>query len=205
MTVETRPAARALMACLGEHSRFRLVQALIPGPRCVTDLAAEVGLSQSCTTRHLQALERGSVVRRSREGKRVLYRIRDDQPDLVPLLGWALRVHGSGTGAGRRLATPGAVRRRPGPDAVSDLAPPAARTPAPSPTERKTLARPATSPVRAASTPRDGAPMTRLGAPLDRAPGPGPDDPPKPTSTTRLDPPPPAGRRNASDLEDFLL
>ncbi len=78
------------MACLGEESRFRLVQALIGGARCVTDLAAAVGLSQSCTTRHLQALERRRVVSGTREGKRVLYRIREDDPGLLPLLGWAL-------------------------------------------------------------------------------------------------------------------
>lgn len=78
------------MACLGEGSRFRLVQALIGGARCVTDLAADVGLSQSCTTRHLQALERRQVVSGTREGKRVLYRIREDDPGLLPLLGWAL-------------------------------------------------------------------------------------------------------------------
>lgn len=101
---ETRPAARALMACLGNHSRFRLVQALLGGARCVTDLASEVGLSQSCTTRHLQALEQRGVVRGTRDGKRVLYRIREDQPELEPLLGWALRAGAGGrprSGGGR--------------------------------------------------------------------------------------------------------
>jgi len=80
------------MACLGEASRFRLVQILMGGARCVTELASEVGLSQSCTTRHLQALESRHVVSGRREGKRVLYRIRDDDPTLLPLLRWAL-VH----------------------------------------------------------------------------------------------------------------
>lgn len=87
---DSRAAAQVLMACLGEESRFRLVQALIGGARCVTDLAAEVGLSQSCTTRHLQSLERRRVVSGTRDGKRVLYRIREDDPGLLPLLGWAL-------------------------------------------------------------------------------------------------------------------
>jgi len=86
-----RPTRQAMMACLAEDSRFRLAQVLVTGARCVTELAAEVGLSQSCTTRHLQALERWGIVRRKRDGKRVLYRLRDDEPGLVPLLGWALR------------------------------------------------------------------------------------------------------------------
>lgn len=87
---ESRPTAHVLMACLGEESRFRLIQELIGGARCVTDLAAAVGLSQSCTTRHLQALERRRLVTGKRDGKRVLYRIREDDPGLLPLLGWAL-------------------------------------------------------------------------------------------------------------------
>ncbi len=93
------------MACLGEESRFRLVQALIGGARCVTDLASEVGLSQSCTTRHLQALERRRLVSGRRDGKRVLYRIRDDDPGLMPLLRWALDHP---TGSIRPAARPGA-------------------------------------------------------------------------------------------------
>lgn len=112
---ESRAAARTLMACLGEESRFRLVQALIGGARCVTELATEVGLSQSCTTRHLQALERRRVVRRTRDGKRVLYRIREDDPGLLPLLGWALsEPKGVARSATRRSepSGPGAVGRR---------------------------------------------------------------------------------------------
>jgi ArsR family transcriptional regulator len=84
------------MACLGDASRFRLVQALIGGARCVTALAVDIGLSQSCTTRHLQALERRRVVHAARDGKRVLYRLRQDEPALKPLLAWALATEAAG-------------------------------------------------------------------------------------------------------------
>jgi ArsR family transcriptional regulator len=94
------PSPQDLLACIGDLSRYRLVLALRQGARCVTDLASEVGLSQSCTTRHLQALERRRVLRRSREGKRVVYRLSHDEPALGPLLAWAL---GGGEG-GRRGA-----------------------------------------------------------------------------------------------------
>ena len=104
--------AQGLMACLGEESRFRLVKALTGGARCVTDLAAEVGLSQSCTTRHLQALERRHIVRGTRDGKRVLYGLREDQPALLPLLAWALRVEWAGVrSAGKDALTPRRPRR----------------------------------------------------------------------------------------------
>lgn len=87
------------MACLGDASRFRLVQALCGGARCVTDLASEVGLSQSCTTRHLQALERRRVVCGARDGKRVMYRLCHEEPALGRLLAWALSPEGVGLGA----------------------------------------------------------------------------------------------------------
>lgn len=90
-----RPSPQLLMACLGDASRFRLVQALIGGARCVTALAVDIGLSQSCTTRHLQALERRRIVQAARDGKRVLYRLRHDEPALKPLLAWALATEGA--------------------------------------------------------------------------------------------------------------
>lgn len=81
-------ALRRMLACLGDSSRFRLVRTLVAGERCVTDLALDVGLSQSCTTRHLQALQREGLVWGERSGKRVLYRLRSDAADFRELLGW---------------------------------------------------------------------------------------------------------------------
>jgi ArsR family transcriptional regulator len=82
--------AQRVLACLGDPSRFRMVAILADGDRCVTDIAREVRLSQSCTTRHLQVLLRHSVVSRVRQGKRVLFRLRDDTPEMASLLEWAL-------------------------------------------------------------------------------------------------------------------
>ena len=87
--VENNARARELLACLGDASRWRLVQALKGGPRCVTELAVDVELSQSCTTRHLQALTRDGVVERRRQGKRVLFRLREEDRAIAALLAWA--------------------------------------------------------------------------------------------------------------------
>ncbi len=76
------------MACLGETSRFRLARALMGGERCVSELAVEVGLSQSCTTRHLQALSREGLVRRRRDGRRVLFRLRAENRSAGELFTW---------------------------------------------------------------------------------------------------------------------
>ncbi len=103
--------ARPVLACLGEPSRFRLVRALAVSDRCVGELAEEVGLSQSCTTRHLQALERVGLVAGHREGRRVRFRLRADAPDLTELLGWAL------SGAGQEARADGHDGSRGGPSA----------------------------------------------------------------------------------------
>lgn len=124
----SRPVAQALLACLGEESRFRLVQALIGGARCVTDLAAEVGLSQSCTTRHLQSLERRRLVSGRRDGKRVFYRIREDDPGLLPLLGWAL-AEAKGAAAVSARHTGSGAQRGPDPARLEPSSGPPGRDP----------------------------------------------------------------------------
>src|SRR5262249_6541570 len=81
--------SRDMLACLGDTSRFRLVLSLLEQERCVTELAQAVGLSQSCTTRHLQYLEREGLVRGVRQGKRVVFRLRSDLARVRELVAWA--------------------------------------------------------------------------------------------------------------------
>ncbi len=101
--------ARPVLACLGVASRFRLVRALAVADRCVGELAVAVGLSQSCTTRHLQALERVGLVKGRREGRRVRFRLRAEAPGLSELLDWAL------SGAGLEALAAGKPTHRDGP------------------------------------------------------------------------------------------
>ncbi|HYM80809.1 MAG TPA: helix-turn-helix domain-containing protein [Candidatus Limnocylindria bacterium] len=86
--------SRRQLACLGDASRFHLVRLLRARRLCVTELADEVGLSQSCTTRHLQALKQAGLVCAERRGKRVLYGLCSDEPRVATLLEWALRSGG---------------------------------------------------------------------------------------------------------------
>ncbi len=81
--------SQRVLQCLGDESRFRVMTELVRGDRCVTELATLVGLSQSCTTRHLQVLERAGLVSSARSGKRVVFCVRDE-PRVVALLAWAL-------------------------------------------------------------------------------------------------------------------
>jgi DNA-binding transcriptional ArsR family regulator len=100
---------RKLMSVLGDPSRWAITHALQAGGRCVTDLAREIGLSQSCTTRHLQVLERERVVRGARAGKRVIYSLRQDDAQLAGLLVMSLPP---ATGPGRSSRLPGPSRSR---------------------------------------------------------------------------------------------
>jgi DNA-binding transcriptional ArsR family regulator len=84
------PRTQRLLACLGDPSRFRVAATLLLGEYCVTDLAAKIGLSQSCTTRHLQVLRREGVVCGVRHGKRVIFRLCLDEPRVTALVRWAL-------------------------------------------------------------------------------------------------------------------
>src|SRR5262245_65890525 len=77
-----RPAQlHEAIAVLAPPRRFELLLLMLAGAdRSVSQLAKAVGLSQSCTTRHLQALARAGLVKGTRDGKRVVFRLapRDD-------------------------------------------------------------------------------------------------------------------------------
>ncbi len=63
------------LAVLSPPRRFQLLMLLLSGvDRSVSQLARAVRLSQSCTTRHLQSLERAGLVKGTRDGKRVVFR-----------------------------------------------------------------------------------------------------------------------------------
>ena len=77
---------QARVACLGPISRFHLALELLARARCVSELAVAVGLSQSCTTRHLQCMQRVGLVSRQRAGKRVMFALAPEATGLLGLL-----------------------------------------------------------------------------------------------------------------------
>lgn len=117
-----------LLACLGDPSRFRVVVALMEKERCVTEIAGELELSQSCTTRHLQTLTREGIVVGQRSGKRVLFRLAADCPGLGRLL--ACFEDQALLDASRTPSLVGLHRERP--DSVPDRGIRAAAAPRPS-------------------------------------------------------------------------
>ena len=106
------------LAALAAPRRFDLLVLMLAGEdRSVTQLAEAVGLSQSCTTRHLQALARAGLVKGVRDGKRVVFRIapRDAaaRAVLASIAGGATRPPSAGTSRTARTSRRQRPRRPP--------------------------------------------------------------------------------------------
>ncbi len=76
---------------LGHAHRLELLEHLSQGERSVEDLAARTGLTVANTSRHLQLLRRAALVEGRREGKRVFYRLSNEDA-VVALLQALSRV-----------------------------------------------------------------------------------------------------------------
>jgi rhodanese-related sulfurtransferase len=76
---------------LGHAHRLELLEHLGQGERSVEDLAARAGLTVANTSRHLQLLRRAALVEGRREGKRVFYRLSNEDA-VVALLQALSRV-----------------------------------------------------------------------------------------------------------------
>ena len=61
---------RAIQA-LADPSRWRMVQGLGEGPRSLTDLARQVGLSLACTSHHVSILKEAEVIAVRRDSRAV--------------------------------------------------------------------------------------------------------------------------------------
>src|SRR3954447_9248713 len=68
----------AVARALGHEHRLELLEVLGQGERTVEGLAARSGQPFANTSQHLQHLRRAGLVETRREGKHVVYRLRDD-------------------------------------------------------------------------------------------------------------------------------
>ncbi|NNG19979.1 helix-turn-helix transcriptional regulator [Naumannella sp. ID2617S] len=69
--------AAEVFALLGDVNRLRLLLELLPGERCVGDLALATGQSESAVSHALRLLRAHRVVAARREGRRAYYRLQD--------------------------------------------------------------------------------------------------------------------------------
>lgn len=66
-----------LCKALADPKRLLIINVLRDGPKSVTELTAELDLSQSNVSQHLAVLRERGVVQASREGNSVFYSLRD--------------------------------------------------------------------------------------------------------------------------------
>jgi DNA-binding transcriptional ArsR family regulator len=67
----------ARFRALSDPTRLRILNILMQGECCVTDLVESTGLEQPCVSRHLIVLRREGILTRRAEGNRAYYSIDD--------------------------------------------------------------------------------------------------------------------------------
>ena len=75
---DTLGRAVAIFSAMGDPTRLRLLEALALKQRCVCDLAAASGVSQSAVSHQLRLLRDRGLVTFTRDGNRAIYRLADD-------------------------------------------------------------------------------------------------------------------------------
>jgi DNA-binding transcriptional ArsR family regulator len=65
----------SVLKALGDETRLRILESLLIGEKCVTDLVEELGCSQPHASHHLRILRDSGLVEGLRCGKQVCYRV----------------------------------------------------------------------------------------------------------------------------------
>ncbi len=82
-------AAVELLQAMADPVRFALLERMTSGPVAVSDLVARTGHSQSKVSNHLALLRRAALGRATKQGRQVLYEVRD--PAVVEIMETLLR------------------------------------------------------------------------------------------------------------------
>jgi len=73
-----------LLKCVADDTRIQILIILKNGERCVCEIMKNLNKEQSLISHHLQALRRCGLIKRRREGKKIMYRLVD--PSISKLL-----------------------------------------------------------------------------------------------------------------------
>ncbi len=68
-----------IFKALGDRTRFRILELLMDGEKCVCEIVPETGRTQSTVSIQLNKLENLGILESRREGKSVYYRICNDK------------------------------------------------------------------------------------------------------------------------------
>lgn len=67
-----------LFKVFSDTTRIKILYSLMPGERCVADIADVIGATQSAVSHQLRILKTSRLVKFQRDGKNVLYSLADD-------------------------------------------------------------------------------------------------------------------------------
>ena len=67
-----------LFKVFSDTTRIKILYAIMPGERCVADIAEAIGATQSAVSHQLRILKASRLVKFQRDGKNVLYSLADD-------------------------------------------------------------------------------------------------------------------------------
>ena len=70
-------SAAAMCAAMGDVRRLRLLELMLHGRHCVSQLAEETGASMPSISQRLKILHQARLVSRQREGKHIYYALAD--------------------------------------------------------------------------------------------------------------------------------
>lgn len=98
LSAESAQALAETFRVLGDPTRIRLIAAMALTERCVGDLAAIVGMSESAVSHQLRMLRAARLVRTRRAGRQVFYTL-DDEHILALFQQGLTHVHEGNGGA----------------------------------------------------------------------------------------------------------
>ena len=78
LTPEQLEGIAALFKALGEPMRLRILQSVCHGPRSVGEIVTAADSTQANVSKHLSLLTAAGIVRRERDGQRVLYGVKNE-------------------------------------------------------------------------------------------------------------------------------
>ncbi len=76
-----------LFKMFSDPTRVKILNILLDGEKCVSDVAAQMNMSAAAVSHHLRMLRQGSLVIDNRQGKEVFYSLADDHVASILSLG----------------------------------------------------------------------------------------------------------------------
>ncbi|MBL6958710.1 MAG: helix-turn-helix transcriptional regulator [Rhodospirillales bacterium] len=80
---ENARRASTLLKAMSNQHRLMILCQLVPGEKCVSELEAIVGLSQSALSQHLARLRRDGLVKTRREAQSIFYSLSGEEASAV--------------------------------------------------------------------------------------------------------------------------